>query len=89
MTIGDYIKLCFSSFGEISDTGIEKFALELGFDSSSDVNSNDKKQIFDSVKKFMVKFLCILLRSLKMDIPNHGELYFRELMQSICLNSTV
>lgn len=57
MTIGDYIKQCFSSFGEISDAGIEKFAFELGFDSSSDVNSNDKKRIFDSVKKFMDKIL--------------------------------
>ena len=57
MTIGDYIKLCFSSFGEISDTGIEKFALELGLNPSSDATSNDKKQVFESINKFMDKIL--------------------------------
>lgn len=55
MTIGDYIKQCFSSFGDISDAGIEKFALELGLVPGSDADLESKKTVSDSVNKFMNK----------------------------------
>jgi hypothetical protein len=57
VTIGDYIKQCFSSFGDISDAGVEKFALELGLNPSSDADLNNKKIVSESINKFMNKIL--------------------------------
>lgn len=57
MTTGDYIKQCFSPLGDISDAGVEKFALGLGLDPGSDVDINTKVKISGSVDKFMDKIL--------------------------------
>jgi hypothetical protein len=57
VTIGDYIKQCFSPLGDISDAGVEKFALGLRIDPSSDVDISTKVKISGSVDKFMDKIL--------------------------------
>lgn len=57
MTIGDYIKQCFSSFGEISDVGVEKFALDLGLNPGSDATIESKQKVSSSINKMMDKIM--------------------------------